>query len=49
MPQVGIAGAVTALALVDAQTTSDRGLVKAIVAAPSRHAEGERPTPRRGL
>ena len=34
-----------ALALVDAQTTSDRGDVQAIVAAPSRRAEGERAPP----
>jgi hypothetical protein len=32
-------------ALVDAQTTSDRGLVETIVAAPSRRAEGERAPP----
>jgi acyl-CoA reductase-like NAD-dependent aldehyde dehydrogenase len=39
-----------ALALVDAQMPSDRGLVQAIVAAPSRRAEGERaPPPRPGL
>jgi hypothetical protein len=39
-----------ALALVDAQTTSDRGLVQTIVATPSRRAEGERaPPPRPGL
>ena len=35
-----------ALALVDAKTTSDRGMVQAIVAAPSRRAEGERALPR---
>jgi hypothetical protein len=34
-----------ALALVDAQTTSDNGLVQVIGAAPSRRAEGERAQP----
>jgi hypothetical protein len=41
-----------ALALVDAQTTSDRGLVQAIVSAPHRGAESERAVcnlPRSGI
>lgn len=34
-----------ALALIDAKTTSDRGIVQTIVAAPRRRAEGERALP----